>query len=491
MAQSLPHPTGGAGSRGTLVLTLFSLPFCAVGLFMAGWLATGLARGEPWPELATRGVFALAFGGAGFGLLFFSRWAAARAAEAAALRARHPGEPWRWREEWATGRIPAQDGATAVVACLVALVWNAVSAPLLVIAPGAMAEGEPLAAVGLLFPAVGVGLAVWAVRAVWRRRRFGRCVLELGTLPGVIGGPLRGTIHVPTAVRPADGLHVTLTCVHRVTTSSGDSRSTSEQVRWQEETTLPPTRVMAGAMGSAIPVEFTVPGDVPPSSPESSDDEHVWRLEAGADVPGVDFHTRFEVPVFRTAESRDDVRSARAGEPDLALSAAPTPIAEGSRITAAAIPGGIEVHLPPGRDPAGAALVTGMALFWNGFVGFMAFRAPAPALPFLALFGLGGLLVVVAALDAWLGSIRLRARRGSLEVTRRFLGIGRTRIHGLEALDALGIEVSGNVGNRVFYALKARRPGREKRSTLTGGLGDRETAERILALLEDALAHEA
>lgn len=494
MGPSLSGQLGRAsrpnGRGGTWLLPLFSLPFCAVGVFMAGWAITGLGRGEPLgEEMALRWVFAVTFGGAGFGLLFTSRGAAARASRQGALRERYPDEPWRWRPEWASGRVPAQDGAVAAVAGLFAVAWNAISLPLLWQVPRELQKGHATAAWGLLFPLVGAGLLVWAVRATLRRRRFGRCVLELGTLPGVVGGPFRGTLHVPTEVRPPEGFRVTLSCVHRVTSGHGRNRSTFESVRWQEEATVPPTRVMAVAMGSAFPVEFTVPGDVPGSSAESSDDEHVWRLAAHADLPGIDFLSTFEVPVFRTEESRDDLRTTAAPAADAtSLSATPAPIAPGSRITAAATPDGVELVLPPARNPRAATVLTLMALFWNGLVGFMAVQVPAPVLLFLALFLLVGLLIAWAALAAWLGSVRIRARPGELSVTSRTLGIGRTRVYDGEALRDLRVEPNGHVGNTVFYALRASRPGRERGRTLADGLGDRAQAERVLGLLEGALA---
>jgi hypothetical protein len=231
-----------------------------------------------------------------------------------------------------------------------------------------------------------------------------------------------------------------------------------------------------------------VPGDVPESSAVSSDDEYVWRLVARAELPGIDFHSTFEVPVFRTEESRDDLRTTVAPAADAAsLSAMPAPIAPDSRITAAATPDGAELYLPPARNPGAAVMLTGMALFWNGIVGFMAFQVPAPVLLFLAIFLLVGLLIAWAALAAWLGSVRLRARPGELSVTSRVLGIGRTRVYDAESLRELRVEPNGHVGNTVFYALKASRPGSKRGRTLADGLGDRAQAERVLGLLKGAL----
>ena len=44
----------------------------------------------------------------------------------------------------------------------------------------------------LLFPLVGIGLLVWAIRATLRYRRYGISLLELTTLPAPVGHALEG-----------------------------------------------------------------------------------------------------------------------------------------------------------------------------------------------------------------------------------------------------------------------------------------------------------
>ena len=51
----------------------------------------------------------------------------------------------------------------------------------------ALEQGNRLALIGLLFPVVGAGLLVAAVRATWRERKFGVSVLELFVAPGDLG----------------------------------------------------------------------------------------------------------------------------------------------------------------------------------------------------------------------------------------------------------------------------------------------------------------
>ena len=66
--------------------------------------------------LALKGVFAFVFGGVGFGLLFGARYGAKRLAAQNALREQFPDEPWRWRPEWANGRIASSARGAAYVA---------------------------------------------------------------------------------------------------------------------------------------------------------------------------------------------------------------------------------------------------------------------------------------------------------------------------------------------------------------------------------------
>jgi hypothetical protein len=132
------------------------------------------------------------------------------------------------------------------------------------------------------------------------------------------------------------------------------------------------TRLVAGLetqLGIAIPVAFTIPYDAPPASPEPSDNIILWGLE----VSGVDFHARFEVPVFRTAESSPEVTESSAAsdeaEPAPVLSSPGSPVLPGSRIVAALLPdGGVELRFPAARNPGMATALLGVTVFWNGMV---------------------------------------------------------------------------------------------------------------------------
>ncbi|MEZ5394317.1 MAG: hypothetical protein R2724_15995 [Bryobacterales bacterium] len=78
-------------------------------------------------------------------------------------------------------------------------------------------------------------------------------------------------------------------------------KSTREKVLWKDEQLIPAARLSRGWQGVSIPVEFRIPADAEESSRGSY--RCLWRLSAAAAVAGVDFHARFEAPVYRTAES--------------------------------------------------------------------------------------------------------------------------------------------------------------------------------------------
>ena len=60
------------------------------------------------------------------GAIALLAWATrTRSREAARLRELHPDEPWRWRPEWATGRIRCDTGVRAATLWGFGSVWNA------------------------------------------------------------------------------------------------------------------------------------------------------------------------------------------------------------------------------------------------------------------------------------------------------------------------------------------------------------------------------
>jgi hypothetical protein len=393
----------------------------------------------------------------------------------------YPDSPWMWREEWAKGRVRCSSKKTVILAWIFALFWSAVSLPLLWAIPREFGQGNTAALIGLLFPVVGVGLLVWATRATLHWRRFGTSEFAMDTFPGVTGGELRGSIHTREGVSPLEGFRVKLICVNRVTTGSGKSRSTREHIRWQEEQTIGAGYVRSLPYRTEIPVAFRIPYESEPSSAESSDNEIVWRLEVAAAVRGVDFHSRFEVPVFKTDDSGPELsREPEVQErlPDL------TEVEAGSGIRVVPGPtGGQEFVFPPARNPRVAVTLTLFGVAWSGVVAALVY-AGEPF--FAAIFGFFDALILFAIVALWLQNTRVFVQYGSIEIRERILGLGRTVAIQAGEVDDLRPEIQMQAGSTPYYDIQiTRRDG----STVIAGrwIRSKRDAEAVALALKSAL----
>src|SRR5215467_935005 len=174
-------------------LFVFALPFAGFGLFAvkAGLEqminGTGTAKSPAW-MLALVG---LTFAGIGFGLMGVAIFGGRILKRRQRLQAEHPAEPWLWREDWAQGRIKSNTKPGMIAGWVFAVLWNAVSTPVLVFLPKEAAK-NPVAYIGLIFPVVGVYLLVRAIRLTMAYLEFGKTRFEITPVPGLIGGELKG-----------------------------------------------------------------------------------------------------------------------------------------------------------------------------------------------------------------------------------------------------------------------------------------------------------
>ena len=274
--------TNSSGSR---FLTIFAIPFAAAGLW-AFWQAIQLrlTDSQDTEKLAVLSIVGLIFFGSGVGMILLGRYLKDKGQEESALRQLHPDSPWMWRPDWAQGRVTGTSRSTLVVSWVFAVFWNLISAPLLFQMPKEYARGNTVALIGLLFPLVGIGMLIWAVRATVRHRKFGTSTFAMATLPGVIGGGVRGTIETGLQAPSEKGMALKLSSIRRIVTGSGKHRSTRERVLWQEEERIPRERLQPAYRGTSIPVDFGIPFECDQTDGSDPRDSILWRLEAVADT---------------------------------------------------------------------------------------------------------------------------------------------------------------------------------------------------------------
>jgi hypothetical protein len=412
-------PTNQAKTAGGC-LALFALPFVAGGGFFAivsyrslndptfknPWVGVGVGSG-----LFLLGCLIVAAGIAGM----------QKARQLKAVQEANPGQPWLWRKDWAQGRALGGTRGSAISTWVFALLWTGGSSlPVYFFFQNARPSRNQLAPLFVgLFPLIGICLLIWASLQTLRLLRFGKTFVLLQTLPAVLGKNLKGTIDVRLPYPLPHGINLALTCVNRVTSGTGNNRSTVEYIRWQDKKNLGAEQIMGGPVGSTIPIDFGVPRNLQSSDHSNASNEILWLLRAEADVPGVDFDETYEVPVFQTADS-PTMDSWQANEEVAERAHPPAAPIRPTVVVSPAPEGGTQFYYPAGRNVSAAFGVTLFAFLFCGAEAII-FYLHAPFF-FAVIFGLFDLLLVIIALNLWFGTARIVANGNSLALRTNTFG---------------------------------------------------------------------
>jgi hypothetical protein len=316
--------------------------------------------------------------------------------------------------KWADNRIACSHKRQLWFAWGFAVFWNLISTPVGFIVPADIIKGNYLAAIGLLFPLIGIGLLVWAVRLTRDWRRFGPIFLSLDPFPGAIGGQVGGTLDVPVPYAPARLFRVTLSCLYSYVSGSGKNRSTREQLVWQAE-----------GMAAQVPWDegvrlqflFDVPDNLPASEPEKLP-YHSWRIDIKCADASLTFARQFVIPVYPGDANAVGIRDKSIEHPAL-LSAHLDQIE--SVCDFAQVPDGVELFFPVFRGwqtalagviVGGVFAVSGAAIGYDG----------GPIIFPLAFCTIGG-IVFLASLDSLFNSRRVRLDLQGYAARKWWLGI--------------------------------------------------------------------
>ncbi len=377
---------------------------------------------------------------------------------------------WQTRKGWTSSTIPSNARKTVLSSWVFAIIWNAISSPLLFLLPEEWFKGNYAALFGLMFPLIGLFLLYRAIRTSLEYRRFGRVLLEMDPYPGAIGGHVGGRIHVSRlthklASATSARLTVRLECVYSYMSGSGKDRSRRENIKWAEEGH---PRLQGSMRGVDLTFRFDIPDGLPEADVEQSDAYHFWRLTLKADVQGLDLNRQYNIPVFNTgAISRfiqHDVSAQVLKRREQASEAAKTSIAGGNFD----IPGlsramrlnqrGDEINLefPMFRNK----VLTAFAGFFAGAFGFASFMMISSAIEgggfgiLIVLFSIPFLLVAIVAGLATIylafNKLNVRIKSGSVSVIRRLLFIPvYSRLLETSDISHLSTKRSGSTGQGV------------------------------------------
>lgn len=422
-------------------------------------------------------------------IVFAIRKARQAAKEHARYVAENPGERWKWRPDWAEGRIDSTSTKTGGIALLVfAAIWNSMVFLFVYLAFSQMPKVPwPLVLVLALFVAVGVGIATSALILLLRWRRYGTSVLELETRPGVIGGRLAGRVWARIRPEPGVQISVQLKCLEQRTRQRSKGGSEKDvSVLWTETRTLRGEELSLAPDGGAfVPIDFVIPPECQETTSIYGDDGIYWELEVRAKLPGPDYVATFRVPVFVTEESDSPhAQQLQEKERRRTLAAGPPPKLS-ARISPTAT-GGTEIFWPPFRHVVGGAILLVLA----ALCGLGIYALPMKGGVWIAylFLGLFGTLFGVAGMNAMFGSSRLQLEpEGTLILERKMLGLGRTRKY--NAADIAVVErIVGSSTNQTSYFYLQLRTGAGEKLLLGSGMESEAEIAYLEAMVEDWLA---
>ncbi|MEQ8860971.1 MAG: DUF3592 domain-containing protein [Pseudomonadales bacterium] len=406
-----------------------------------------------WEMVGFQAIFVLVFGGVGVGLLVFA-WR--RRSEPATDGATMAQAPWLANADWQSATVRSGSRTVMWGAWAFAALWNLISAPLPFIAWNEVVDkGNHAALLALLFPLVGVGLAIWAIRRTREWRRFGPAPLTLDPFPGSIGGHVGGRIALAAPLPRDADVEVTLTCLHSYVSGTGRNRSRREDARWQDSrgAHLEPV-----GRGSRLSFRFEVPDGLPEADARRHNDSYdLWRLNVRARLPGADLDRDYDVPVYATA-----TRSAALPDPALARAddrqrdKADADVAAQVRVRRSIL--GNRLYYPVGRHLSAAATGVLFGLAFAGAGGF--FLVQSDSLLFGLVFGGVGTLIALASVYLGLNSLEVYRERSDIVSVRRLLGVPisrrRLNVEHFAGFDQHAAMKSNSGGRQVIsYSLRA------------------------------------
>jgi len=344
-------------------------------------------------------------------------------------KAANPEAPWLWREDWAQRQVRFKENDW-FVRWIIAVIWTGASGALVF---SGVHEALERADYGpllffLLFPAVGLGMFVWAIHGTWRHLRYGLSTFDLSESPGVVGGYLRGQVRNKLHLRSGDRVRVRLTNYKRYTSGSGKRRSTHYKVLWRQEKDFGVETLSRGRGVTVIPIEFFIPRTCGETQVFGHEDGELWRLEVSAAVPGVRYAAHFDVPVFRTAESDspEAYRLTELAEKQVLTQARPP--ATAALITATPT-GGTEYSWAPSRPKLlsfflGLGVLAAGSFVYLSLTGVELGASEQDQFMGRVIFGLIALGLILVIVGLWTNTSRLLLEPGRVRIRKRLFGLG-------------------------------------------------------------------
>jgi hypothetical protein len=207
-------------------------------------------------------------------------------------------------------------------------------------------------------------------------------------------------------------------------------------------------------------------------------------VEAKAKTRGIDFNTKFDVPVFKTEESSADFVLDDSAIQQYAIETSPEDLIRKLKLSLEATHSGVQYRFPAARNKVAAFALTVFFAIWTaGVVAMVKFGAPM----FMSIiFGLVDVAVFWGFLDAWLISSRVEISHRVVTVTRGLFGLGAPKVIRREDVEDVEIVRGSQSGQTVFYSITLF-TNQSKKVKLGNGLIGRKDAETLAAQIKAAI----
>ena len=425
-------------------------------------------------------IFATIFGSVGLGIIAGSRLVLKQSKSEAKLRAKHPEEPWKWRQDWLDGSVFPSRTFHRVFA-LVAVWWNIAALPSWCIGIYQLLFGDVWALIALIFPAIGIILGLILFRNLLAARR-GPVSFEMSK-HGVVGGPFSGVLHVPFASKVPQGVKAELVCVRRI--SRGED--SQETIMNHQEAIFAKDLAEHDNTMAVLPIVFSVPFNAPPTDMGEQETADTWYLRVRSGSPKIS--EEFEVPVFKTDESRPDFKLDESVAESYQLEGSNEEAREdilesiGVKVAENSI-GFQEVTFPMFRSPMGSAILIAFTLgFWAVAV-FLLIQSMLVFFGFVVLFAL---LISYVTLDSVFYSSVVTQELHGLRVQGGIFGIGAAKSVPREKITNLELINSGQVNEHRIYTIELHTEDGQKLSlakNIVGKTNAKVVRERIRSMIE-------
>ncbi|RZV42415.1 MAG: DUF3592 domain-containing protein [Acidimicrobiales bacterium] len=437
-----------------------------------------------WGMFSFMMLFSVLFAGAGAFIMAGGQYAGRVIERENKRKLLHPDRPWLWKDEWQTAEIKNSGKAKFYGALGFSVFWNLISAPLWFVLPEEIIEKKNyLAAIGYLFPMVGIGLAIWTIQTYKRWKRFGETNFILDTYPAALGHALQGKL-VFNKPLPLDTVfEVKLSCIYKYSTGSGDDRRTVEKIKWQDEQHIP-LSANRNADGFSIPLRFKLPADEHPSAWDDGDREYIWRLSVKSELTGADFVQEFDIPVFDPNVYK--IRIPASAQLDASVTAEEVFTYQGdwqkTGVQAFEIPGGHAYYFKAARHKTMGVGLIFMVLTFGG-IGIAPFFSDIPII-FSFFFGGFALLLGWFACLVWLYKTQIETTKGALSV-RSGMFRGSYKTVNVDDLDSINMTSTASSGNVKYYDINAKTISGEKIKMASLVLGKRDVQALIDKIKSD------